>query len=122
MLLFVLAFSLYYERIMYAEEQFLTRKFPDRHRSWSRDIPAFFSEVQRLEEAGRGVLPLESSSTGKKNGLVAIFLIFTFFHLAELFVEERLAVDYVLLGLTAASVLLYLALRCLKKSRLCDYR
>ena len=58
----------------------------------------------------------------KKNGLVAIFLIFTFFHLAELFVEERLAVDYVLLGLTAASVLLYLALRCLKKSRLCDYR
>ena len=75
-----------------------------------------------MEEAGRGVLPLESSSTVKKNGLVAIFLIFTFFHLAELFVEERLAVDYVLLGLTAASVLLYLALRCLKKSRLCDYR
>lgn len=122
MLLFVLAFSLYYERIMYAEEQFLTRKFPERHRSWSRDIPAFFPKFSAWRR------PIEEFSLWKvlrqekKNGLVAIFLIFTFFHLAELFVEERLAVDYVLLGLTAASVLLYLALRCLKKSRLCDYR
>lgn len=121
MLLFVLAFSLYYERIMYAEEQFLTRKFPKRHRSWSRDIPAFFPKFSAWRR------PVEEFSLWnvlrqEKNGLVAIFLIFTFFHLAELFVEERLAVGYVLLGLTAASVLLYLALRCLKKSRLCNYR
>lgn len=121
MLLFVLAFSLYYERIMYAEEQFLTRKFPERHRSWSRDIPAFFPKFSGWKT------PTEKFSLKKvlrqeKNGLVGIFGIFALFHLTELAVVARFPVYYVLLGLATASVLLYLALRAMKKSLLRDVR
>lgn len=120
-LLFVLTFSLYYERIMYAEEQFLIRKFPERHRSWSRDIPAFFPKFSGWKT------PTEKFSLKKvlrqeKNGLVGIFGIFALFHLTELAVDARFPVYYVLLGLSAASVLLYLALRAMKKSLLRDVR
>jgi len=36
-----LAFWLYYERIMFAEERFLERKFGDVYMKWSETIPAF---------------------------------------------------------------------------------
>ena len=36
-----LAFWLYYERIMFAEEKFLERKFGEKYMAWSRTVPAF---------------------------------------------------------------------------------
>ena len=37
-----LIFWLYYERIMFAEERFLERKFGEKYLDWSNKIPAFF--------------------------------------------------------------------------------
>lgn len=37
-----LAFWLYYERIMFAEERFLEKKFGDDYLNWSKKVPAFF--------------------------------------------------------------------------------
>jgi len=37
-----LLFWLYYERIMFAEERFLERKFGDSYVKWSNSVPAFF--------------------------------------------------------------------------------
>tara|TARA_B100000767_G_scaffold208416_1_gene195356 strand:- start:545 stop:916 length:372 start_codon:yes stop_codon:yes gene_type:complete len=37
-----LLFWLYYERIMFAEESFLEKKFGDKFINWSNKVPAFF--------------------------------------------------------------------------------
>ena len=40
-IVFCLGYWLYYERIMYSEEQFLRRKFGDVYTSWAEKVPAF---------------------------------------------------------------------------------
>lgn len=71
---FSLLYTLYYERIMYAEEQFLTRKFGEVYRQWAAATPAIlpaFLLWQRpsLSFSWRKVIKKE------KNGLFAIFLL-----------------------------------------------
>jgi protein-S-isoprenylcysteine O-methyltransferase Ste14 len=40
-LIFILIFWLYYERIMFAEERFLERQFGEKFKQWSAKVPAF---------------------------------------------------------------------------------
>jgi protein-S-isoprenylcysteine O-methyltransferase Ste14 len=42
LLLFILAFTLYYERIIFAEETFLRERFGEEYVSWASRTPAFF--------------------------------------------------------------------------------
>lgn len=41
-IIYVLAFTLYYERIVLVEESFLTEKFGDEYSNWAARTPAFF--------------------------------------------------------------------------------
>lgn len=73
-LLFVALYWLYYERIMFAEEQFLAGKFGDAYRLWAADVPPFVPEklhfrTPELSFSWRKVLRQE------KNGLFALFLV-----------------------------------------------
>ena len=45
-LIFILIFWIYYERIMFAEEQFLGRKFGDKFKQWSALVPAFIPSLK----------------------------------------------------------------------------
>ncbi|MCC5924669.1 MAG: DUF1295 domain-containing protein [Crocinitomicaceae bacterium] len=49
-LLVSLAFWLYYERIMFAEERFLERKFGDQYLQWSLKVPAFIPSWKNYEK------------------------------------------------------------------------
>jgi protein-S-isoprenylcysteine O-methyltransferase Ste14 len=76
---FTLAYWLYYEKIMYAEEQFLIKKFGDNYISWSKFTPAFIPNISRwnnpdLSFSWKKVLKKE------KNGLFAIFLLVFLFN------------------------------------------
>ncbi len=42
-----LLFWIYYERIMFAEERFLERKFGDSYIDWSNSVPAFWPSMKR---------------------------------------------------------------------------
>jgi len=73
---FILVYWLYYERIMFAEEQFLRRKFGDTYDKWSETvraiIPGFRSYIPPgLSFSVRSVLKREH------NSFVNIFVIFT---------------------------------------------
>ena len=46
-----LLFWLYYERIMFAEERFLERKFGQEYLRWSNTIPAFLPSFRRYEKS-----------------------------------------------------------------------
>ena len=48
-IIFCLLFWLYYERIMFAEEQFLERKFGSYYLSWAENVPAFFPKYKKFQ-------------------------------------------------------------------------
>ncbi len=74
-IIFCLVYWLYYERIMFAEEQFLRRKFGDAYDRWSETVAAFFPLKFRYKPANlqfsvRNVLKREY------NSFLNIFIIF----------------------------------------------
>ena len=79
-LMFILIFWLYYERIMYAEEQFLRRKFSEEYLAWSEHVPAFFPKFKGFVKPS---LPFSWKKVLKKekNGVFFLFLIFCIFNL-----------------------------------------
>ena len=46
-----LLFWLYYERIMFAEERFLERKFGEDYISWSKSVPAFIPSMKNYKKS-----------------------------------------------------------------------
>jgi len=48
-IIFCLLFWLYYERIMFAEEQFLERKFGSYFLAWSEQVPAFIPNYKKFQ-------------------------------------------------------------------------
>ena len=48
-LIFVLVFWIYYERIMYAEEEFLSNRFGEEFEQWANRTPAFCPAIKRWE-------------------------------------------------------------------------
>jgi protein-S-isoprenylcysteine O-methyltransferase Ste14 len=113
--IYVLAFWLYYERIMYAEEQFLRGKFGGQYDAWAEKTPPFIPNVKLwrppdLPFSFRNVLRREY------NGFFA--MIVTFFLLevrGDLAVEGRLMFETGWLILLGVSFAIWLVLRTLKR-------
>lgn len=115
----VLLFWVYYERIMFAEESFLRRKFGHKYTDWSKSTPAFFPNFKGFRRSGvtfsmRNVLKREY------NGFFAMFLSFALvnaminyrdFQLLEL----EFLLDPVWLYSLPAAFILFIVLRSLKK-------
>jgi protein-S-isoprenylcysteine O-methyltransferase Ste14 len=116
LLVCVLAFALYYERIMLAEEKFLANKFQGAFREWADRTPAFIPNLRgwrrsRVKFSWRMVLRREYS------GLFAIVVTFTFLDVMRGYFERgwiRLEPGWAIF--LAAGTLLYAALRWAKKS------
>ena len=66
---FILGYWIYYERIMYAEEQFLRRKFGDTYLHWAEQTPAFLSRFNRFKPSG---LPFSWKKVAKKKKTVCL--------------------------------------------------
>lgn len=118
---FVLAYWLYYERIMYAEEQFLRRKFGDVYLRWAERTPSFIPSFKRFIPTD---LPFSWKKVIKKekNGVFALFLLFSLFDFIVAW-QTNESPNFVLLALTFASGISYLILKYIKKhTRLLDER
>ncbi|WKV12006.1 methyltransferase family protein [Marivirga harenae] len=114
---FVLFYWVYYERIMFAEEQFLRRKFGDVYTSWAEKTPAFIPSFKnfvkpKLSFSWKKVLKKE------KNGFAAIFIIFCAFDVIAEFLKGTRDFNIYLIVAAAISIVLYLILKALKKSSL----
>lgn len=114
---FVIAFCLfywvYYERIMFAEEQFLRNKFGQQYLEWSKDVPAFIPNFKNFKKSNlhfswKKVLKKE------KNGLFALFLIFCFYDILGEVIGEKYEYNYFLIGMCILTALSYVVLKYLK--------
>ncbi len=113
--IFVLAFWLYYERIIFAEEAFLREKFGKAFADWADRTPAFFPRLRSWEKpalrlSGATVLKREYSGFF---GIIAVFAFLEF--VGDFVVDGRFEVDVMWAGILLTGLLVYLTLRALKK-------
>lgn len=114
--IFVLAFWLYYERIVFAEEEFLYRKFGRRWLEWAQQTPTFIPRFwgwkpPELPFSLRTVLRREYS------GLLSVVGCFYGLELySHAVAQHRLVVHPVWTTIFVATVVVYLTLRTLKKT------
>jgi protein-S-isoprenylcysteine O-methyltransferase Ste14 len=113
--LYVLAFWLYYERIILAEEDFLRRKFGEAFDVWASKTPAF---IPRLSRWTRPATPFSLRRVLRKEytglfGIVAGF--FTLQLVSHLLIDHKPLVEPAWAALGSVALITYLTLRTLKK-------
>ena len=114
-LIYLLAFWLYYERIILAEESFLLSRFGADYEAYARRTPVF---VPRFALWRANVIPFSLRTVLKREysgffGLIAAFT--TLEMVGDCFVEGRLVWDPVWVVLFLFGLLTYIVLRTLKK-------
>jgi len=115
-LICALAYWLYYERIMYAEEEFLRRSYSAQYESWASRTPAFLPRFSgwipsQLEFSFRNVLKREY------NGLFATVISFVLINIiSNYFTESRFLVDALWQVIFVLGAVTFIVLRTLKKN------
>jgi protein-S-isoprenylcysteine O-methyltransferase Ste14 len=110
---FTFIYWLYYERIMFAEEQFLRSKFGNAYIEWASKTPAFIPKFSLF------VKPSISFSWKKvlkkeKNGLTALFLVFFSFYSLGEYAKGAVPDNTFLLISCVATLILYFVLKSIK--------
>lgn len=110
---FCLFYWVYYERIMFAEEQFLRRKFANIYTDWAEKVPPFIPNTKNFRTPN---LPFSWKKVLKKekNGLAAVFIIFMVFDIAGKMLQQRTDYNYFYIGACIFTLFLYLILKYLK--------
>jgi len=114
-IIFGLLYWLYYERIMFAEEQYLRKKFGDIYDKWSETVSSFipwtFNFIPpKLPFSFRNVLKREY------NSFINIFVIFTLMDLfRNLFLSERIYLTDMWIYLFAGAFIVWLVVRTIHK-------
>lgn len=112
---FGLSYWLYYERIMFAEEQFLRKKFGEVYDKWSEKVSPFIPFTFKFIPAN---LPFSIRNILKReyNSFVNIFLIFTIMDLfRNYFLSERLYLTNIWIWLFASAFVTWITIRTIHK-------
>lgn len=115
---FIVAFCLfywvYYERIMFAEEQFLRRKFGETYLTWAEKVNAFIPDFRNFSKPN---LPFSWKKVLKKekNGLFALFLVFSVFDVTGEIIQQQSNYNYFLIAMCILTGISYGVLKYLKK-------
>ena len=111
----VLGFWLYYERIMFTEEEFLRNKFGDPYLDWAERTPLFLPKPGNWKHPG---LPFSFRNVLKRE-YTGLFVITTAFPLidmvSDILAKKELQLDWGWTILFIAGLAIYLTLRTLKK-------
>lgn len=109
-----LLFWIYYERIMFAEERFLERKFGDSYVNWSMQVPAFWPSMKNYQ---KGEIPFSLKTIMRReySGISATMIGFIFVaYLREWFLTSQLPTSFNYLYWLGGALLLSLIFRTLK--------
>lgn len=114
-----LLFWLYYERIMFAEEFFLRKKFGQAYLNWSEKVPAFWPRLGRWQSAEVN-FSFKNVLKREYNGFFAIFVSFALVDMLKNWMDFR-TFDFCLLQdfwqyAVIAAFIIFITLRTLKKT------
>lgn len=111
----LLAFWLYYERIIFTEEEFLRNKFGNLYLEWAERTPLFLPKFGNWKQPGLSF----SCRNVLKREYTGLFVITSSFPLidmvSDIFVVKKLELDLGWAILFAIGLSIYLTLRALKK-------
>lgn len=112
----VFFFWIYYERIMFAEEAFISKKFGDEYFKWSEKTPPFLPRLTKYKKAD---VPFSMKNILKReyHGFFAIILSFALVHVGKLYVccEEYIP-EMPWLVFAGTGFLFYLVVRLIVKT------
>lgn len=110
-----LIFWLYYERIIFAEEEYLRRKFIGQFEEWSKNTPCFFPRFNKWKRPIRS-FSLSKGLKDEYSGFFAIIASFTFLEvIGNLIIKGTLELDWRWVLIFFGGLSTYLSLRTLKK-------
>ena len=116
-IIFILSFWIYYERIMYAEETFLISKFGSEYEIWSSKTPAFLPNIASYTPT-KSIFSFRKVLEREYSGIYGVFVIFT---LLLVFRNYNLNITPIISnvwkGVFLGNTLIYITLRTLKKRR-----
>ncbi|MCT4317789.1 methyltransferase family protein [Elizabethkingia anophelis] len=110
---FILFYWIYYERIMFAEEQFLERKFGESYTNWAKRVPAFIPNFSLFQKSA---FPFSMKKVLKKekNGLFALFLIFAVFDFVGEWLNNHSHFNNFIIAGTVITMVMYIILKFIK--------
>lgn len=111
-----LAFWLYYERIMFAEERFLERKFGEEYLKWSLKVPAF---VPAFKNFRKSEIPFSIKTVLRREYSGFLAIIFGYFFIDNLryyFIYQSFDYSRISIFVFLVSLIITLTLRTLKHS------
>jgi protein-S-isoprenylcysteine O-methyltransferase Ste14 len=99
---------------MFAEEQFLRKKFGEKYINWSKRTPAFIPNFKNYTKSN---LPFSWKKVMKKekNGFFALFLVFAVFNISGEIIEKDTDYNYFVIIVCILTMIMYIVLKCLKK-------
>ena len=114
-LVVILIFWLYYERIMFAEEEFLRKKFGNSYTDWAAKTPAFIPDFRKWRSADI-TFSFKKAIRNEYKTLFALIVSFTFLEIiSDIFVVQRLEIDRMWLSILIIGLTMYTIVRFLKK-------
>ncbi|MGJ1433021.1 methyltransferase family protein [Sphingobacterium spiritivorum] len=110
---FILLYWMYYERIIFAEEQFLERKFGDQYTEWAKRVPVFIPNFNKFSKPDIK-FNIIKVLLKEKNGFFALFLLFSFFNVIEEYIRKHTHYNMVFITGFLIAMVSYLVLKWLK--------
>ena len=113
-----LAFWLYYERIMFAEERFLEKKFGDNYLEWSKTVPAFIPSFTNYK---KNEIPFSFKSVLRReySGVLATTIGFAFIDLLRLyFTENKIEWQRITVYAVIAALIIVVIMKIIKNTGL----
>jgi protein-S-isoprenylcysteine O-methyltransferase Ste14 len=109
-----LLYWIYYERIMFAEERFLERKFGETYLEWSKKIPAFIPDFSAFRKSETR-FSIKSVLRREYSGILATVIGFVYVEFLIGWVRwNKIAIGTNLIYLLAVTIVITLVLRTLK--------
>ena len=114
-IVFTLVYWLYYERIMFAEEQFLRRKFEEAYDRWSEKVGAVLPSFKNYIPPTL-TFSLKTVLRREYNSFINIFVIFATMDVVRNYIiSERLSITPLWGWMLAGACLLWIILRTIHK-------
>jgi protein-S-isoprenylcysteine O-methyltransferase Ste14 len=111
-----LVFFLYYERIMFAEEEFLRGKFGKTYEDWATNTSAFIPKPKNIK-ASEYPFSLRKVLKHEHTSMLSMAVSFTVLNAADSFLfRKTFIMDRFVLWVLAVSAAIYIVLRILAKS------
>jgi len=114
-LIVMLIFWLYYERIMFAEEEFLREKFGNAYSDWAEKTPAFIPDIRKWRSSDI-TFSFRKAIKNEYKSFFAVIVSFTVLEIiSDIFVKQRLEIDRMWLSILIIGLTIYTTVRFLKK-------